>query len=76
MTDRVTVSRDKTRLLPPNSPEKGWRITRKEAAALGLVESEEKPAQTRRVPKAASNGTPQKRRSSNKGLNRGLNEDA
>ena len=55
MTDKVVVNRDRTRLLPPNSPEKGWHITLKEAKALGLVESEEKPKQSRRA-------TPQKRR--------------
>lgn len=49
MSDLVTVSRDRSRLLPPNAHEKGWRITRKEAAALGLVESEEKPEQARRT---------------------------
>ena len=54
MTDRVTVNRDRTALLPPHSPEKGWRISRKEAAELGLLDSEEKPQQVRR--------TPQKRR--------------
>ena len=74
MTDRVTVSRDRTRLLPPHSPEKGWRITRKEAADLGLLESEEKPEQRRRVERKKAE--PQKRRTSNKGLNRGLNEDS
>jgi hypothetical protein len=49
MTDRVTVSADRTRLLPPNAPEKGYRITREEAAELGLVESAEKPVQERRT---------------------------
>ena len=48
MTDRVTVNRDKTRLLPPNAPEKGWRITRAEAVKLGLLDSAEKPVQERR----------------------------
>ena len=51
MTDRVTVNRDRTRLLAPNSPEKGFRITRKEAVALGLLETEEKPVQKRRTQK-------------------------
>lgn len=50
MTDRVTVNRDFTRLLPPGSPEKGWRITRKEAVKLGLLDTEEKPKQVRREP--------------------------
>lgn len=67
MTDRVTVNRDRSALLPPNSPEKGFRITVAEAAELGLVEAAEKPKQERRAafdatkaeaPKAA----PQKRR--------------
>ena len=62
MTDRVTVSRDFSRLLPPHSPEKGWRITRKEAHALGLVESEEKPVQRRRTPTEPPK--PQRRRKS------------
>ena len=48
MTDRVTVNRDRTALLPDNSPEKGYRITREEAAELGLVDSAEKPKQERR----------------------------
>ena len=69
MTDSVTVSRDYSRLLPPHSPEKGWRITRKEAHALGLVESEEKPVQRRRTQAAetpAEPRKPQKRRSTRK----------
>lgn len=49
MTDRVTVNAAKTALLPPNSPEKGYRITRAEAAELGLVDSAEKPIQARRT---------------------------
>jgi hypothetical protein len=61
MADRVTVSADRTRLLPPNSPEKGWRITRDEAAELGLLESSEKPVQQRRPAfDAASAITPDK----------------
>jgi hypothetical protein len=48
MTDRVTVNRTRTALLPPNSPEKGYRITREEAAELGLVDSADKPVQERR----------------------------
>jgi hypothetical protein len=74
MTDRVTVNRDRTKLLPPGAAEKGWRITREEAVKLGLLESEEKPTQARRstsMTKADTNGTPQRRR-----RNRGLNEDA
>lgn len=54
MTDRVTVNRDRTALLPANSPEKGFRITREEAAELGLVDSAEKPKQERRAPFDAS----------------------
>lgn len=50
MTDRVLVNRDRTALLPPHSPEKGWQITREEAVKLGLLEAAEKPAQQRRAP--------------------------
>lgn len=49
MTDRVVVNRDRTALLPPNSPQKGYYITRKEAVELGLLDSAEKLIQTRRV---------------------------
>jgi hypothetical protein len=49
MTDHVLVNRDKTALLPPNAPEKGYRIPREEAFKLGLVESADKPVQERRV---------------------------
>jgi hypothetical protein len=48
MTDRVTVNAGRTALLPDNAPEKGWRITREEAAELGLLDSAEKPKQERR----------------------------
>lgn len=51
MTDNVVVNRDRTRLLPPNAPEKGWVITRIEAKELGLLETEEKPKQERRTPR-------------------------
>lgn len=47
MADRVTVSADRTRLLPDNAPEKGWRITREEAAEMGLLDAD-KPRQERR----------------------------
>lgn len=65
MTDRVTVSADKTRLLPANAPEKGWRITREEAAELGLLDAAEKPVQGRRAFDAVKAKVPptQKRRS-------------
>jgi hypothetical protein len=49
MTDRVTVNATRTALLPDNSPHKGYRITRAEAAELGLVDSAEKPVQERRT---------------------------
>lgn len=64
MTDRVTVNRDRTALLPPNSPEKGFRITREEAAELGLVDSADKPKQERRTQNfdASKAKTPQTRR--------------
>lgn len=48
MTDRVIVNADRSALLPANSPQKGYRITRKEAADLGLLKSAEKPTQERR----------------------------
>lgn len=57
MTDLVIVNRDKTKILPSYSPEKGWQITRAEAVKLGLLESDEKPIQARRTPTV-----PQKRR--------------
>lgn len=63
MTDRVVVSADRSRLLPPNSPEKGFLITRKEALELGLLDSEEKPKQVRRAPTAP----PKQRRRKTKG---------
>ena len=50
MTDHVLVDRTRTKLLPPNSPEKGWQMPRAEAAKLGLVSEAEKPAQERRKP--------------------------
>ena len=75
MTDNVYLNRDRTKVVPPGSIEAKWQVPRKEAVKLGLLESEEKPVQVRRV-KSETNGTPQKRRSPNKGLNRGLNEDA
>lgn len=52
MTDRVTVNADRTKLLPPNSPQKGYRITRVEAKELGLLDSAEKPIQQRRTVEA------------------------
>ncbi len=65
MTDRVTVNRTRTALLPDNSPEKGFRITRTEAAELGLVETAEKPKQERRSAFDASKAkVPQTRRTS------------
>ena len=69
MRDLVLVSRDRTRLLPPNSPEKGWQISRADAKKLGLLESEEKPTQQRRT-QATQTPTeprkPQKRRTARK----------
>ena len=84
MTDKVVVNRDRTRLLPPNSPEKGWSISRKEAAALGLVKAEETPRQERRtIIRASTDGTHQRRRSGKRsgtgtgksGKGRGRNQD-
>lgn len=71
MTDRVTVNKARTALLPPNSPEAGIRITREEAAKLGLVDTAPKPIQERRTPAPAyaervgptAPRKPQKRRS-------------
>ena len=65
MTDRVTVSADKTRLLPDNAPEKGYRITRQEAFELGLLKDADKPVQERRSPAfdaSKAKVAPQKRR--------------
>ena len=78
MPDRVTVNRERTALLPPNSPEKGWRISREEAAALGLVESAEKPVQERRPAFDASKAKlpPTQRRRASPGKGRGKNADA
>ena len=68
MTDRVTVNRTRTALLPDNSPEKGFRITREEAAELGLLDSAEKPTQQRRTPAFdASKAKVAPRRTSKKG---------
>lgn len=70
MTDHVVVNRTRTALLPPNSPEKGFQITREEAAELGLLESAEKPAQQRRpafdASKAVVPPATQKRRTAKK----------
>ena len=59
MTERVVVNSDRSALLPPNSPQKGFRITREEAAELGLLDSADKPTQERR---SAPAKTTQKRR--------------
>ena len=51
MTDNVFLNRDKTKVVPAGSAEAKWQISRKDAAKLGLVESEEKPTQQRRTTK-------------------------
>ena len=58
MTDRVLVNHDRTALLPPNSPHKGYLIARADAERLGLLDSADKPTQARRT-----STTAQKRRS-------------
>ena len=68
MTKLVTVNRDKTRLLPPNAFEKGWRIYEDEAIELGLIESESKPQERRPAFDATKAKTaPQQRRTPKKG---------
>ena len=66
MTDHVLVDRTRTKLLPPNSPEKGFQITREQAAELGIIESAEKPKQERRpafdAAKAKVPPTPRRKR--------------
>jgi hypothetical protein len=67
MTDNVFLNRDRTKVVPPGSVEAKWQVPRKEAVRLGLLESEDKPKQSRRstaTVKASDNGTPQKRRKS------------
>ena len=77
MTDNVYLSADRTRIVDENAPGKKWQVSRAEAVKLGLLDSEEKPKQTRRVSTDKTNGTPQRRRSASKqGQGRGLNEDA
>ena len=61
MTDNVYLNRDRTKVVPKGSVEAKWQVPRAEAVKLGLLESDKKPTQTRRVP---TNGTPQKRRKS------------
>ena len=49
MTDHVYLNRDRSKVVPKGSVEAKWQVSRKEAHALGLLESDEKPRQTRRV---------------------------
>ena len=76
MTDNVFLNRDRSAVVPKGSADAKWQISRKDAVKLGLLDTEDKPKQTRRV-KADTNGTPQRRRTASKqGQGRGLNEDA
>jgi len=65
MTDNVLIDRTRTKLLPPNSPEKGYQVTREMAVELGILDSAEKPKQERRpaFDAAAAKVPPQQRRS-------------
>jgi hypothetical protein len=62
MTDLVLVNRTRTALLPPNAPEKGYQISREEAAKLGLLETADKPTQQRRVQKRRTPTDPERLR--------------
>ena len=74
MTDNVFLNRDKSKVVPAGSVEAKWQVPRKEAVRLGLLESEEKPVQTRRTTEPQA---PQRRRNSaRQGQDRGKNQDA
>ncbi len=62
MSDNVFVNRDRSKVVPAGSVEAKWQMRRSEAVKLGLLDTEEKPRQARRVSTATSNGTPQRRR--------------
>ena len=49
MSDNVYVNRDRSQVVPKGSADAKWQISRKEAKALGLVDSDEKPRQARRT---------------------------
>ena len=57
MGDNVYLNADKTAVVPEWAAGKKWQVPRKEAAAMGLLDSPVKPVQERRTPKP-----PQKRR--------------
>ena len=61
MTEKVFVNADRSKVVPAGSAEAAMQIYRSEAKKLGLVESEEKPRQTRRV-SAEEPAKPQRRR--------------
>ncbi len=65
MTDNVLIDRTRTKLLPPNSPEKGYQVSREKAVELGILESSDQPKQERRPAFDAANAKvpPQQRRS-------------
>ena len=50
MTDHVYLNADKTALVPEHADGKKYQISRDEAVKLGLLETAEKPNQTRRNP--------------------------
>ena len=62
MTDHVYLNADRTQIVPEYAVGKKWQVSRKEAVKLGLLESEEKPVQRRRVPETPPK--PQRRRKS------------
>ena len=48
MSDNVYLNKDKTAVVPEYAVGKKWQVTREEAVRLGLLDSAEKPVQTRR----------------------------
>lgn len=47
MTDNVYLNRDRTKVVPAGSADAKWQMSRKEATALGLSDSADKPTQER-----------------------------
>lgn len=72
MGDNVYLNADKTAVVPEWAAGKKWQVRRSEAARLGLLDSDTKPVQTRRVPAEthaetpADKPKPQRRRSKRK----------
>jgi hypothetical protein len=66
MTKHVVIDRTRTRLLPPNAPEKGFQITRDEAVKLGLLKAENEPQERRVAFDASKAKVPQVRRTKRK----------